>query len=114
MIIEDMQQSLELLENIKYFFYDMEETEKKLSAELYNKEGERDDLLHEIELSKLNAIERMQIYAKLEKVLQEIVKQKAMFALFRTAPTGGKEQTEMLEKFAQKKIILDTYEMPKE
>ena len=37
-----------------------------------------------------------------------------MFALFRTAPTGGKEQTEMLEKFAQKKIILDTYEMPKE
>lgn len=71
MIIEDMQQSLELLENIKYFFYDMEETEKKLSAELYNKEGERDDLLHEIELSKLNAIERMQIYAKLEKVLQE-------------------------------------------
>lgn len=28
MIIEDMQQSLELLENIKYFFYDIEETEK--------------------------------------------------------------------------------------
>lgn len=49
-----------------------------------------------------------------KEVLQEIVKQKAMFALFRTAPTGGKEQTEMLEKFAQKKIILDTYEMPKE
>jgi len=67
-----------LLENIKYFFYDIEETEKKLSAELYNKEGERDDLLHEIELSKLNAIERMQIYAKLEKVLQErrIIKDK--------------------------------------
>ena len=49
-----------------------------------------------------------------KEVLQEIVKQKAMFALFRTAPTGGKEQTEMLEKFAQKKIILDTYETPKE
>lgn len=67
-----------MLENIKYFFYDIEETEKKLSAELYNKEGERDDLLHEIELSKLNAIERMQIYAKLEKVLQErrIIKDK--------------------------------------
>ena len=78
MIIEDMQQSLELLENIKYFFYDIEEIEKKLNTELYNKEGERDDLLHEIELSKLNAIERMQIYAKLEKVLQErrIIKDK--------------------------------------
>lgn len=47
-------------------------------------------------------------------VLQEIVKQKAMFELFRTAPTGGREQTEMLERFAQKKIILDTYEMPEE
>lgn len=73
-----MQQSLELLENIKYFFCNIEETEKKLSVELYNKEGERDDLLHEIELSKLNAIERMQIYVKLEKVLQErrIIKDK--------------------------------------
>ncbi|MCI9015940.1 MAG: hypothetical protein HFJ53_02070 [Clostridia bacterium] len=49
-----------------------------------------------------------------KEVLQEIIKQKAMFELFRTAPTGGKEQTEMLEKFAQKKIIFDTYEMPKE
>lgn len=78
MIIEDMQQSLELLENIKYFFYDIEETEKKLSTELYNKEGERDDLLHEIELSKLNAIEIMATYKKLEKVLQErrIIKDK--------------------------------------
>lgn len=35
MIIEDMQQSLELLENIKYLFYDIEETEKKLNTELY-------------------------------------------------------------------------------
>lgn len=71
MIIEDMQQSLELLKNIKCFFYDIEETEKKLNTELYNKEGERDDLLHEIELSKLNAIEIMSTYKKLEKVLKE-------------------------------------------
>lgn len=28
MVIEDMQQSLELLENIKYFFYNIEEIEK--------------------------------------------------------------------------------------
>ena len=38
---------------------------------LYNKELERDDLLHEIELSTLNAIERMKIYSRLEKTLQE-------------------------------------------
>lgn len=49
-----------------------------------------------------------------KEVLQKIIKQKAMFELFRTAPTGGREQTEMLERFAQKKIILDTYETPEE
>lgn len=71
MEIDDMQQSLELLNNIKNFFYNIEEIEKKLNTELYNKEGERDDLLHEIELSKLNAIEIMSTYKRLEKVLQE-------------------------------------------
>lgn len=78
MVIEDMRQSLELLENIKYFFYNIEEIEKKLNIDLRNKEYERDDLLHEIELSKLNAIEIMAVYKKLEKVLQErrIIKDK--------------------------------------
>lgn len=71
MIIEDMQQTIDLLKNIKEFFYNIDEIEKKLNTELYNKEGERDDLLHEIELSKLSAIERMQTYSKLEKVLKE-------------------------------------------
>lgn len=71
MVIENMQQTLELLGSIKDFFFNIEETEKKLNTELYNKEGERDDLLHEIELSKLNAIERMQTYSRLETVLKE-------------------------------------------
>lgn len=38
MVIEDMQQSLELLENIKNFFYNIEEIEKKLNMDLRNKE----------------------------------------------------------------------------
>ena len=78
MQIENMKETLDLLENIKYFFLDLDETEKKLNMELYNKEGERDDLLHEIELSKLNAIERMQTYSRLESVLKErrIIKDK--------------------------------------
>lgn len=70
-VIENMQQTIELLKNIKDFFFNIDETEKRLNTELYNKEGERDDLLHEIELSKLNAIERMQTYSKLETVLKE-------------------------------------------
>lgn len=42
-----------------------------LNTQLTNKEAERDDLLHEIEISKLNAIEIMNVYKKLEKVLHE-------------------------------------------
>lgn len=78
MIIENMQQTIDLLNNIKDFFYNVEEIEKKLSTELYNKEGERDDLLHEIELSDLNIGERANTYKKLKAVLQErrIIKDK--------------------------------------
>lgn len=78
MIIENMQQTIDLLNNIKDFFYNIEEIEKKLIAELYNKEGERDDLLHEIELSDLNIGERASTYKKLKMVLQErrIIKDK--------------------------------------
>lgn len=72
MVIENMQQTIDLLKNIKEFFYNIDETEKKLNTELYNKEGERDDLLHEIELSKLNAIEIMSTYKKLETVIKNI------------------------------------------
>lgn len=61
MVIENMQQALDLLKNIKEFFYNIDETEKKLNTELYNK----------IELSKLNAIEIMSTYKKLETVLKE-------------------------------------------
>lgn len=49
----------------------VDDTEKKLRIALYNKEGERDDLLHEIELSKLNIRERAKVYSMLERVLQE-------------------------------------------
>lgn len=71
MIIDNMEESLALLSEINYFFQNIEEVEKKLITNLYNKELERDDILHEIELSKLNAIERNKIYAKLESVLKE-------------------------------------------
>lgn len=81
MVIEDMQQSLELLENIKYFFYNIEEIEKKLNTDLRNKEYERDDLLHEIELSKLNAFELSKVAVRLRDVRQErrVIKDKLEF-----------------------------------
>ncbi len=78
MEIDDIEETKKLLENIKYFFKNIDEIDKKLQVDLYNKEGEKDDLLHEIELSKLNAIERMATYSRLEKVLQDrrIIKNK--------------------------------------
>ena len=71
MQIEDMDDTLELLNNISYFFRNAEAEENKLQNELLIKEGEKNDLLHEIELSKLNAIERSMVYSKLEKTLKE-------------------------------------------
>jgi len=71
MIIEDMEQSLELLKDINYFFINIDEIDRKLKTELHNKEWERDDLLHEIELSKLSIGERSRTYSHLEKVLKE-------------------------------------------
>ena len=41
MVIENMQQTIELLKNIKDFFFNIDETEKRLNTELYNKEGEK-------------------------------------------------------------------------
>jgi hypothetical protein len=71
MVIEDMEQSLELLNQIKEFFFNMEETEKRLITELSNKDAEFCDIRHEIEFSELNAIEIMKIYKMEKKVLQE-------------------------------------------
>ncbi len=71
MQIDNMEDTLELLNNINYFFRNIDEIDKKLQADLYTKEGERDDLLHEIELSKLSIGERSKTYSHLEKVLKE-------------------------------------------
>ena len=78
MQIDNMEQTLELLNDINYFFRNIDAIEKKLQTDLYNKEGEQEDLLHEIEFSKLNAIEIMSTYKQLETVRKErrIIKNK--------------------------------------
>lgn len=101
MVIEDFDESLKLLHEIKDYFMNMEDTEKRLSMELLNKEAERDDLLHEIELSKLNAIEIMSVYKKLEKVLQERRVIKDKIALLNTMKGYAK-------KFIEKGICAET------
>ena len=63
MMIEDMEQTLELLNNIDYFFKNIDEIEKKL------KDGVC-DTRHEREFSKLNAIEIVKLH-NLEKEFLE-------------------------------------------
>lgn len=101
MEIDNLEQAKELLENIKYFFTNFDQVSQKLNVDLINKELERDDLLHEIELSKLNAVERLGIYGKLEKTLQErrIIKDK--IELINTMRTYKK-------KYIEKGICGDT------
>lgn len=41
MQIDNMEQTLELLNDINYFFRNIDEIDRKLQADLHNKEGER-------------------------------------------------------------------------
>ena len=70
-MLEEADKAIELLRNTSDFFARIDDIEKMLSTQLANKEAERDDLLHEIEISGLNAIEIMRVYKRLEKVLHE-------------------------------------------
>ena len=69
--IDDENEVEELLENIKYFFENIDEVENRLRGELNQKELERDDLLHEVELAKLNAIDVSRTFKRLRRTLQE-------------------------------------------
>lgn len=99
--IDDEKEVEELLENIKYYFENIDDVEKRLRGELNQKELERDDLLHEIELARLNAVDKMRTYNKLEKALKErrIIKDK--IDLISTMKGYSK-------KFIEKGIIAET------
>lgn len=101
MNIENIEETLNLLENIECFFTNFEDIEKKLSTALINKELERDDLLHEIELSRLNAVEIMNMHKRLEKVLKERRVIKDKIALTNTMKP-------YVNKFVEKGICAET------
>lgn len=66
---------------MNYFFTYIERTNSDLKNELRIKELEQDDLLHEIELSKLNAFELSKVAVRLRNVRQErrVIKDKLEF-----------------------------------
>lgn len=61
----------ETLEIMKNFFEGIEQEHKELIEELTNKELEQQDLLHELELNNLNAVEITRVAVDLKKVRKE-------------------------------------------
>lgn len=78
MQIDNIDEIEKFVEEMNYFFTNIERVNSDLKNQLRTKELEQDDLLHEIELSKLSIGERSRTYSHLEKVLQErrIIKDK--------------------------------------
>ena len=59
------------INDLKYFFENVDTELKNVENEISNKELERDDMLHEIELGNLNAVELGIAASKLRKILQQ-------------------------------------------
>ena len=67
MKFENTKDAKEVLEKVHDMMMSLSEEENKLEKELQIQEDIQQDLLHEIEMAELNAIERMQIYNQLRK-----------------------------------------------
>lgn len=81
MKIDNIEEVEEFAKEMNYFFTYIERTNSDLKNELRIKELEQDDLLHEIELSKLNAFELSKVAVRLRNVRQErrVIKDKLEF-----------------------------------
>lgn len=81
MKIDNIDEVEAFAKEMNYFFIYIERTNSDLKNELRVKELEQDDLLHEIELSKLNAFELSKVAVRLRDVRQErrVIKDKLEF-----------------------------------
>lgn len=71
MNLRDEEKTGIFLNELENFFENIDKELKQIDIEIQNKELERDDLLHEIELANLNAIELSSASRRLRKSLQE-------------------------------------------
>lgn len=79
-----IEEAKKIINNMSDFFKELD-NEKKATQEIINiEELKQEDILHEIEISKLNAIERMYIYSKLEKIRKDRRKAKDKLKLINT------------------------------
>lgn len=96
----------ELIIKIKDFFMTINDEEKKLNAKLIEKENIQIDLLHEIELAELNAIDFMKIAQRLKKNRHERRKVKDELAFINTLKGYTR-------KFTEKGIIAESEQLLK-
>ena len=71
MQIDNIDEIEKCVEEMNYFFTNIERVNSDLKNQLRTKELEQDDLLHEIELSKLNAFELTKVATRLQKTRKE-------------------------------------------
>lgn len=71
MATNDEMTTEEFLVNMKQFFEGIDKVRTNLEQEISKVELERNDLLHELELAKLNAVEMSRVAKKLRDVLKE-------------------------------------------
>ena len=84
MKIENTEETKKFLTEITEFFISVDENIADLNKQLSIKEGEQEDLLHEVELSKLNAIEMMNLCKRLKNTRVERRKIKNNLQLLKT------------------------------
>ena len=73
MATNDEMTTEEFLVNMKQFFEGIDKVRTNLEQEISKVELERNDLLHELELAKLNAVEISQVAKKLRDILKKDV-----------------------------------------
>lgn len=79
-----IEEARKIINDMTKFFMELDD-EQKATQEIINiEELKQEDILHEIEISKLNAIERMRVYTKLEKVRKDRRKAKDKLRLINT------------------------------
>lgn len=71
MQIDNIDEIEKFVEEMNYFFTNIEKVNSALKNQLRTKELEQDDLLHELELSKLNAFELTKVATRLQKTRKE-------------------------------------------
>lgn len=101
MQLDNMEEVKILMLEIEDLFMNLDEKKKEIENEICIKEAEQEDYLHELELSKLNGIEIMQVSKELIKVRRERRLLKDKLELINTI----KGYT---DKYITKGIIADT------